>query len=102
MGNAAYSTRRPAKLAFDNRKVDRGRGRHGPAVTPGDAAMTGADAAGGDTRAGANVGLGDGDGFGATCAATCTDDHNRPYHGCDARACAAADADAAGVGDKVT
>ena len=66
--------------------------------------MTGADAAGGEISAGASVGLGDGDGLGgATFAAPSTDDHNRPYHGCDASACAAAaDADATGVGDNVT
>ena len=65
--------------------------------------MTGADAAGGEIRAGANVGEGDANGFGATLAAPSTDDHNRPYHGCDASACAAAaDADATGVGDSVT
>ena len=75
-------------------------GAFGPAGTTGAAVITGADAAGGETSAGANVALGDG--FGATCAAPSTDDHNRPYHGCDTSACAAADADAAGVGDSVT
>ena len=76
----------------------------GPAGTTGAPVMTGADAAGGEISALAKVGLGVGDGFGGgTCAATCTDDHSRPYQGCDASACAAAaDADATGVGDSVT
>ena len=127
MGNGTNSTRRATELPFDDSEVTRGRlvgvrnsgGRHGPtkpadAVAPGAAfgsvvrtgaaVMTGADAAGGEINAGANVGLGDGDGFGgATCAASCTDDHSRPYHGWDASAAAAAaDADATGVGDNVT
>ena len=96
MSNGKHRTRRPAELPFDDREICRR--RHGLGV------RTGADAAGGEISAGANVGLGDGEGTGCgTCAAPCTDDHNRPYHGCDARACAAAaDADAAGVGDNVT
>jgi hypothetical protein len=105
MNHAAHSARRAAELPFDDSEV--GRGGHGPGAAFGPAATgaavrTGADAAGGETSAGANVALGDGDGFGATCAAPSTDDHNRPYHGCDTSACAAADADATGVGDSVT
>ena len=107
MDNGTNSTRRSTELPFDDSEI--GRSRHGPgaaigaAVTTGAAERTGADAAGGEISAGANVGLGDGDGFGATCAASCTDDHTRPYHGCDASAsAAAADAEATGVGDNVT
>lgn len=46
-----------------------------------------------------------GDGFGLACSSTeapCTDDHNRPYHGADAHAAAAALADVVGTGDNVT
>jgi hypothetical protein len=116
MRDGAHRTRPPAELAFDDGEVNGGRhgptkptapadavAAFGPALTTGAAVSTGADAAGGEISAGAKVGLGDGEGFGATCAAPCTDDHKRPYHGCDASDCAAADADAAtGVGDNVT
>ncbi|HEY5456762.1 MAG TPA: hypothetical protein VIJ96_14960, partial [Acidothermaceae bacterium] len=122
MNDTAHSTRRPTELPFDDSEVVGGRftgarhrrAGHGPRnpAAPVDAAVgaalglavttgviTGADAAGGETRAGANVGLGVGFGVTGTFAATCTDDHKRPYHGCDASACAAAaDADATGVG----
>ena len=101
MNDTTHSTRRPADLSFDDGEVSRR--CHGPGAVTGAGVMTGADAGGGETSAGANVGLGVGFGVGTTCAATCTDDHNRPYHGCDASACAAAaDTDATGVGDSVT
>jgi hypothetical protein len=100
MRDTAHCTRRPAKLTFDDAEVSGS--CHGPGAAAGAAVMTAADAAGGEINAGASVGLGDGEGNGSTCAASCTDDHNRPYHGCDASACAAADADATGVGDSVT